>query len=143
MNLETREAAGAENAFAYRVIRYTPNLVRDEWVNIGVLVFDPQSSERPLRMIEEPEEFARVRRLHPQADEELRRRLRDDLENRFVNPTQLLPADGQNEGSATATWLKLLAKWDETLSNALQLAPQKGVFAADWMRRPNVCTAIM
>jgi uncharacterized protein (DUF2236 family) len=25
----------------------------------------------------------------------------------------------------------LLAKWDETLSNALQLAPQKGVFAAD------------
>ncbi len=43
---------------AYRVLRYTPNLVRDEWVNIGVLVFDPQTGERRLRMIEEPLEPA-------------------------------------------------------------------------------------
>ena len=47
---------------AYRVLRYTPNPVRDEWVNIGVLVFDPRTGERRLRMIEEPEEYARVRR---------------------------------------------------------------------------------
>jgi len=43
---ENTEPAGAERACAYRVLRYTPNLVRDEWVNIGVLVFDPQSGER-------------------------------------------------------------------------------------------------
>jgi hypothetical protein len=30
-----------ERAYAYRVLRYTPNLVRDEWVNIGVLLIDP------------------------------------------------------------------------------------------------------
>src|SRR5258706_91881 len=65
---ENTEPAGAERACAYRVLRYTPNLVRDEWVNIGVLVFDPQSGERRLRMIEEEEEFRPVRGLHPGAD---------------------------------------------------------------------------
>lgn len=47
-----------EKTLAYRVLRYTPNLVRDEWLNIGVLVFDPETGERRLRMIEEPEEYA-------------------------------------------------------------------------------------
>ncbi len=122
---ENTEPAGAERACAYRVLRYTPNLVRDEWVNIGVLVFDPQSGERRLRMIEEEEEFRRVRRLHPGADELLLRAIRDDLEDRFQSES----ASGSNGN--TTDWQKLLAKWDATLSNALQLAPQKGVFASD------------
>jgi hypothetical protein len=128
------QANGMDRALAYRVLRYTPNLVRDEWVNIGVLVFDPQSGERRLRLIEEPEEYARVRRLHPRADEELLRALRDDLENRFATATQLFNANGgtgNSESQASADWLKLLGKWDETLANALQLAPQKGVHAGD------------
>jgi Protein of unknown function (DUF3037) len=131
MNPENTTAAGGERAFAYRVLRYTPNLVRDEWANIGVLVFDPETGERRLRMIEEPEEFARVRRLHQQADEELLRRLRDDLENRFATATTLFAGTGLTAETAQADWLRLLSKWDETLSNALQLAPQKGVFASD------------
>lgn len=124
-----------DRTLAYRVLRYTPNLVRDEWVNIGVLVFDPQTGERRLRLIEEPEEYARVRRLHPRADEELLRALRDDLENRFATAMQLFAENGGGNGKsgsqASAGWLKLLGKWDETLSNALQLAPQKGVHAED------------
>ena len=117
------ESAPGEHACAYRILRYTPNLVRDEWVNIGVLVFDPQTGERRLRLMEEEEEYRRVRRIHPQADEGLLRALRDDLEDRF----QSASASAGNRGD----WQFLLAKWDETLSNALQLAPQKGVFAAD------------
>lgn len=119
------------------MLRYTPNLVRDEWVNIGVLVFDPQTGERRLLLIEEPEEYARVRRLHPRADEELLRALRDDLENRFAGASELFPGNGQKtekergEGEEKPAWLRLLAKWDDTLSNALQLAPQKGVYADD------------
>src|SRR5438876_9491739 len=66
---ENAEPAGSERACAYRVLRYSPNLVRDEWVNIGVLLFDPLTGERRLRMIEEEDEFRRVRRLHPGADE--------------------------------------------------------------------------
>jgi hypothetical protein len=37
----------------------------------------------------------------------------------------------RQEGTLRADWLKLLEKWDDTLSNALQLAPQKGVYARD------------
>ena len=114
-----------ETNCAYRILRYTPNLVRDEWVNIGVLLFDPQTGERRLRLIEEQDEYNRVRRLHPQADESLLRALRDDLEDRF----QTQSANGSNGGSSN--WQQLLGKWDDTLSNALQLAPQKGVIAAD------------
>jgi hypothetical protein len=114
-----------ERACAYRILRYTPNLVRDEWVNIGVLLFDPRTGDRRLRLIEDQDEYNRVRRLHPHADETLLRALRDDLEDRF----QSASANGSSGGSAN--WQQLLGKWDETLSNALQLAPQKGVFAAD------------
>src|SRR6267143_5702111 len=130
MNENTAESRTAvitngERACAYRVLRYTPNLVRDEWVNIGVLLFDPSTGERRLRVIEEQDEYNRVRRLHPQADEALLRALRDDLEDRFQSGS----ANGPN-GSA-ADWQKLLGKWDDTLSNALQLAPQKGILATD------------
>jgi hypothetical protein len=120
-NLPARAAPG-ERSCVYRILRYTPNLVRDEWVNIGVLVYDEQTGERRLRLIEEEEEFRRVRRLHPHADEGLLRALRDDLEDRFQS------AALQNNGG---DWQRLLAKWDETLSNALQLAPQKGALAGD------------
>jgi hypothetical protein len=119
---------GGSRTCAYRVLRYTPNLVRDEWLNVGVLVFDAQTGERRLRMIEEPAEYARVRRLHPQADEGLLRALRDDLEKRFSGASMLF---GNGNAQAGTDWLKLLGKWDETLSNALQLAPQKGVYADD------------
>jgi hypothetical protein len=110
-----------ERVFAYRVLRYASNLVRDEWVNIGILVFDPDTGERRLRMIEGQDEFARVRRLHPAADDDLLRALRDDLEDRLESAANGGPGD----------WQELLAKWDDTLSNALQLAPQIGLLAQD------------
>jgi len=130
MNENSAQSASAgrppeERACAYRILRYTPNLVRDEWVNIGVLLFDPATGERRLRLLEDQEEYNRVRRLHPQADEALLRALRDDLEDRF----QSAPGNGSSGGSAS--WQQLLGKWDDTLSNALQLAPQKGVHATD------------
>ena len=47
---------------AYRLIRYTPSLIRDEWLNLGVLLVDPAGKRARVRLIEEPEEYARVRR---------------------------------------------------------------------------------
>jgi hypothetical protein len=130
----TESSAGSttpERTCAYRILRYTPNLVRDEWVNIGVLVYDPQSGERRLRLIEEQEEYARLRRLHPEADESLLRALRDDLEDRFES-ARGLQRTGANAGVLEGSVLReLLRKWDDTLSNAVQLAPQKGVVAND------------
>jgi len=102
---------------AYHVIRYTPNLVRDEWVNIGVLLFDPERGRVLRRLIEEPGEFARVRRLHPAADEELLHRLANDFEAQLA---------GQG-GNAMAQ----LQRLEQTLSNTIQLSPQRGLLAED------------
>jgi hypothetical protein len=133
MASDTSETRSNERACAYRVLRYAPNLVRDEWVNIGALVFDPANGERRLRLIEEPEEYARVRRLHPRADESLLRALRNDLKDRFATASELYGRNGEAHvgGNGRADWLKLLGKWDDTLSNTLQLAPQKGVYTQD------------
>lgn len=109
-----------ERAFAYRILRYAPYLVRDEWMNIGVLLFAPETGERRLKLIEEQEELNRLRRLHPQVDESLLLHLRDDLEDRF-----------QSVNGNGSDWQTLLTKWDNTLSNALQLSPQKGTLAQD------------
>jgi len=105
--------------------------VTSEWVNIGVLVFDPKTGERRLRLVEEPDELTRVHRLHPEADESLILGLRDDLEDRFQRASEVLDGNGQLHSGENdrKDWLKLLDKWDDTLSNALQLAPQKGVYA--------------
>jgi DUF3037 family protein len=102
---------------AYHVVRYTPNLVRDEWVNIGILLFDPASGRLLQRVVEEPSEFARVRRLQPTADEELLRRLSDD----FAWQSAAAGGDAQ----------AYIARLEQTLSTTVQLSPQKGLLAED------------
>jgi len=102
---------------AYHVVRYTPNLVRDEWVNIGILLFDPATGRLLQRLVEEPAEFARIRRLHPAADEELLRRLSDDFALQSA-------AEGNHAQS-------YIARLEQTLSNTLQLSPQKGLLAEE------------
>ncbi len=124
--IETAAQRPPEQALAYHILRYVPNLVRDEWVNIGVLVFNPETGERRLRLIEDQDEYNRVRRLHPWADETLLRALRDDLENRLDTGGRTNAGNGSE-----IPWQRVLSKWDETLSNALQIAPQKGVLADD------------
>jgi len=103
---------------AYHVVRYQPNLVRDEWVNIGVLLLDPATGRVRQRWLEEPADFARLRRLHPAADEELLVRLAGAFELEFA---------ARADGGAEA----LLENLGQTLSNALELSPRKGLLAAD------------
>ncbi len=114
----------SQNLFRYRILRYTPNLIRDEWVNVGVLLEDaaPVNGKRParraVRLIEESSELARVRRLHPAAEEGLLRALAVEFEARLNAPE-----------SEVSTYLE---KLDQTLSNVLQFSPQKGVLAGDF-----------
>jgi hypothetical protein len=112
-----------DKSFVYYVLRYVPNLVRDEWVNIGVLVFDPRTNERRFRLIEDEDEFHRIRRLHPDADEGLLRALQGSLESRL---------EAANLASRNVSeWESILFKWDSQLSNSLQLAPPAGSLGAD------------
>jgi hypothetical protein len=114
---------------AYHVVRYQPNLIRDEWVNIGVLLFipgpgpgqafgqGPSTGRVRQRWLEEPADLARLRRLHPAADEELLLRLPAEFDRQFAG----------RELEAAA----ILEKFDDTLSNAVQLAPRKGLLSRD------------
>jgi hypothetical protein len=130
-NLGQPTPGGPERNYAYQVLRYSPNLVRDEWVNIGVLLFDPISGERRLRLIEEPEEYARVKRLHRDLDEAVLRDLRAGLEQRFAAVGAGNGHGAGNGGSRGTALTELLKKWDQLLSNAVQLAPPRGVLAED------------
>ena len=109
----------------YRILRYVPNLIRDEWVNVGVLLEEVAAEgaaairpRRELRLIEEDAEIARVRRLHPSVDENLLRSLPGEFEARLQAPPEQVSV--------------YLEKLDQTLSNTLQFGPHKGVLADDF-----------
>jgi Protein of unknown function (DUF3037) len=116
------------NMLRYRILRYTPNLVRDEWVNIGVLLEEgPEeqggnsgrfSRRLAIQVIEEESEMARVRRLHPGADEALLRAL----------PTEF---DARLRAAATEAEA-YVEKLGSTLSNALQFSPPRGLLAENF-----------
>ena len=75
--------ARVQRTFLHRILLYVPSLLRDERVSIGVLLYDPNTGERRLRLIKEESEFNRLRHLRPRADEEILRYLRDHLESRL------------------------------------------------------------
>ena len=129
--MEIANKSDSEKNFFYCIVRYSPSLVRDEWVNIGVLLFEERTGARKFRLIEETEEFARVRRLHPQADEAVLRKLRDDLENRFAEFLASPPLKPDRASNENPSWQQILGKWDDTLSNVIQLASPKGDIARD------------
>lgn len=106
------------HTFRYRVLRYTPNLVRDEWVNVGVMLEQTDGPRRAIRIVEEPAEIARVRRLHPRADEALLRALPSEFDLLFRAPEP--------------EFRLYLEKIDQTLSNVLQFSPQRGLLADDF-----------
>jgi hypothetical protein len=107
-----------EQAWTYRVLRYTPNLVRDEWVNIGVLLHDAAGGRLRLRLVEEESELGRIRRLHPAADQNLLRALAAHLEDEI-----------QRHAGDYALYV---ARLEETLSNVLQLSPGHGLAGEDF-----------
>lgn len=124
-------AAPSDNKFVYHVLRYTSDMVRDEWVNIGVILFDPLTGALRLRLVEEQDEYARIRRLQPRADEDVLRGFRDHLEDRFATFLRNQRAERARIPAGGGELQTLLENWNKTLSNGLQLAPQKGVYAGD------------
>jgi hypothetical protein len=110
--------ADEKKTLGYRILRYTPNLIRDEWVNIGVLLEEKEGSRFEARLIQEAAELARVRRLHPDADEELLRRLPGEFEARLR----------ESSGASSA----YVDKLNQTLSTTIKFSEQRGLLAEDF-----------
>jgi len=118
-----------DSKFVYHVLRYTSDLIRGEWLNIGVILIDPLTGAMRLRLVEEQEEYARIRRLQPAADEDVLRAFRDHLEERFSTFLQNRRAEQEKTLPPGQELQTLIEIWNSTLSNGIQLAPQKGVYA--------------
>lgn len=112
-----------ESTLRYRVLRYMPNVIRDEWINIGVLLEEVPNgtsagTRRAMRLVEDDADMARIRRLHPGADERLLRSLGDEFDARLGAP-----------GPEGAVYLQ---KLDQSLSNVLQFSPVRGILAENF-----------
>jgi hypothetical protein len=99
------------------ILRYTPNLIRNEWANVGVLLERVDGLRHAMRVIEDSSEIARIRRLHPNANEKILRRLSSEF-------------DSAVRGEATE--LARYIQKDETLSNVLRFSSPKAVIAEDF-----------
>src|SRR6202042_1693331 len=77
------DAGNPSNTFRYRIFRYAPNVERDEWVNIGVMLEDLRTGRLAVRMIETDVEFSRVKRLHPNLDKVLLRDIPGEINERL------------------------------------------------------------
>src|SRR5579862_8913405 len=106
MTKGTDEGNDPRKMLTYRILRYVPNLMLDEWVNIGVLLEDCPGAQRAIKLIEHHSEFAVVRRLNPAMDDSLLRGVAGTLEAELRKPN-----------GAGAAYLE---KLDQTLSNAVQ-----------------------
>ncbi len=102
----------------YFLIRIAPDPIRNEYLNIGVALYDPQGSFAAVRLISD---FRRVRCLFPAFDPVDLKGLEEDLIQRLT-------------ASSTERWLsrEYLLEWaQECFAHTLQLTPPSAVLTRD------------
>jgi hypothetical protein len=97
----------------FRLLRYVPDPVRDEFVNIGVLVRDTDTAALQVRFTRD---WQRVRCMSPDADTALFEALEEELQQRLMEQ----PSAGIRP---------LMAVLEDSFSNAIQVTPAKGMLA--------------
>ena len=103
-----------ERACEFYLLRYVPNIVRGEFVNLGVLLYDAQRQRLlPPRLLEN---FRRVRRLHPWADLDVLAGLERQIE-----------AEAPQQNGTLRAYLERLQQY----SNVLEFSEPKAVLTPD------------
>jgi hypothetical protein len=96
------------------LVRYVPDIVRDEGLNIGLFVYSPQDEYLDCLFTDD---FRRLRAFHPQADLKLLR---------------ALPEHFAQEIKAREKELEqFIREMQESYSNLIQVTPPRAVLAAD------------
>ncbi len=91
------------------LLRYVPDAVKDEFVNIGVVLVEPGANGAGFAEVRFTRDWQRVKCLDPGADLQMLEALEDDLRKRLSEP-----------GHA-----EFFSVVNESFSNALQLSPAK------------------
>jgi hypothetical protein len=96
------------------LLRYVPDAVKDEFVNIGVVMFEANGGG--FADVRFAKDWRRVRCLDPQADVEMLASLERDVRGQlWILPERAL----------------LLKRLEDSFSNVIQLSPMKGCLAED------------
>src|SRR5271169_602227 len=96
------------------LVRYMPNLVRGEAVNIGVLLHSPREKYLGCMFTDD---YRRIKRFHPQADAEFLRELQQDFERQI-----------DERGDDLDAYLKVM---QQSYSNLIQLAEPRTCLLTD------------
>ena len=91
------------------LFRYVPDAVKDEFVNIGVVLVEPGANGAGYSEVRFTRDWQRVKCLDPAADVEMLAGLEDDLRARLKDVTRA----------------EFISKINESFSNVLQLTPAK------------------
>ena len=105
----------------FQLIRYVPDPVRNEFVNIGVLLRAPGDGQTGLRFTRN---WGRVQCLDPDADTELLEALESEIGDRLHSQ----PADHPKPGISP-----ILGRLEDSLSNGIQITESKAYLAESFL----------
>jgi hypothetical protein len=104
----------AKRNLEFFLLRYVPDAVKDEFVNIGLVMIEPGANGAGFADVRFTRDWRRVRCLDPQADVEMLAALEREIRGQL--------------GGDRAT---LLRRLEDSFSNVIQLSPAKGCLAED------------
>lgn len=106
--------ASEQKECSFFLVQYVPDLVRGEFLNIGVFLYSPR--EKYLGCLF-TNDFRRIQRIHPQADLELLRELQQHFEREI-----------DERGNDLEGYIRFI---QESFSNLIQITPQRTFFLND------------
>ena len=107
---------GYKRQLEFFLLRYVPNAVRNEFVNIGLVMVEGGADSGGFADVRFTRDWRRVRWLDPQADVEMLEALERDIRKRLAS----------REDRAI-----LLRQMEDSFSNAIQLSPTQKCLAED------------
>jgi hypothetical protein len=96
------------------LVQYVPDVVRGEFLNIGLFLFSPQENYLGCLFTDD---FRRIKRFHPQADLEFLRELQQDFEQQID--------EHSDELESYVGWM------EQSFSNLVQIAPVRACLLRD------------
>jgi hypothetical protein len=101
-------------ACSYFLVRYVPDVVKEEFINIGVLLFCPAEQFLDCAF---SDDWRRLKRFHPQADTEFFKLLQADFKNQI----------GEHKKDLASYVLEM----QQSYSNLIQLSPPRTCLTTD------------
>jgi hypothetical protein len=120
----------ANRPFEFFLLRYVPDVVKGEFVNIAVLLIESGANEpglEPFADVRFARDWHRVRCLDPQADMEMLGALEREIR------AELATRHGRDD---------LLHRFEDSFSNVIQLSPMKGCLTEDPEREIKVMASM-